>query len=468
MTPGELASTPRARRRQDGSPSRWDQYASLLERNRVPEKARPHYVRFVEAFLRDLRPASLSTLTGAQVTAYLKRVSSDSKLADWQFRQVVDAIQLLLVDLAQVSAVKQVDWDYWKEASKTLAAHHSTLAKELAPGDRIAAGVAGPTFAGSAETFPVLESLARAIRSKQYSIRTEQSYVDWCHRFLRFCANRPIDDIGAAEVQRFLSHLAVEKNVAASTQSVALNAVVFLFREVLERPLEGVQFAKSKRRRNLPVVLTRDEIRALLGEMDGVLGLMAGLMYGTGMRLMECVRLRVGDVDFGGKAIAVKQGKGGKDRILPFPARYEAQLKAHLLEVEVQHKEDLAAGLGSVFLPNALARKYPNAPREWIWQYVFPSARLSRDPKSGQVRRHHLHESSLQRKIKEAAMGAKIPKKVSSHALRHSFATHLLEAGYDIRTVQELLGHADVSQTMVYTHVLNRPNVVPVKSPADF
>jgi integron integrase len=197
-------------------------------------------------------------------------------------------------------------------------------------------------------------------------------------------------------------------------------------------------------------------------------GLMAGLMYGTGMRLMECVRLRVADLDFGRMAIAVRDGKGDKDRIVPLPVRYEQQLRTHLEAVETQHKEDLAAGAGYVFLPNALARKYPNAPREWIWQYVFPSARLSRDPKSGQVRRHHVHETSLQRRIKEAATAAKIPKKVSSHALRHSFATHLLEAGYDIRTVQELLGHADVSQTMVYTHVLNRPGVLPVKSPVDF
>ena len=454
--------------RQDGSPSRWDQYVAVLERERVPEKARPHYVRFVEAFLRDLRPKSLSALTGKEVTDYFKGVLSTSKLADWQFRQVVDALQLLLVDLAQAAAGKQVDWEYWKEATKTLSIHHPTLAKEQAPGDRVTAGVAGPRFARSAEAFPVLESLARAIRSKQYSIRTEQSYVDWCHRFFRFCGDKPMKEIGATDVQRFLSHLAVERNVAASTQSVALNAVVFLFREVLERPLEGVRFAKTKRKANLPVVLTREETHRLLGYMDGMFGLMAGLMYGTGMRLMECVRLRVADLDFGRKAIAVRNAKGGKDRIVPLPERYEGEMTAHLAGVETQHRADVSAGAGYVFLPNALARKYPNAPREWIWQYVFPSARLSRDPKSGQIRRHHVHETSLQRKIKEAAMAAKIRKKVSSHALRHSFATDLLAAGYDIRTVQELLGHADVSQTMVYTHVLNRPGVLPVKSPADF
>jgi integron integrase len=195
---------------------------------------------------------------------------------------------------------------------------------------------------------------------------------------------------------------------------------------------------------------------------------MAGLMYGTGMRLMECVRLRVADVDFGQRLIVVRNGKGGKDRVVPLPQRYESALREHLRSVEAQHQQDLAARVGGVFLPDALVRKYPNAAREWRWQYVFPSASLSPDPKSGRVRRHHLHESSLQRAIKAAADAAGIPKRVNNHALRHSFATHLLEAGYDIRTVQELLGHAEVSTTMIYTHVLNRPGVLPVRSPADF
>ncbi|WP_346014617.1 integron integrase [Thiocystis violacea] len=326
---------------------------------------------------------------------------------------------------------------------------------------------AGPRFARSAETFPILEELARTIRAMQYSIRTEQSYVDWCHRFLVYCGDRELDALGVEDVQRFLSHLAVERSVAAKTQGLAYNSVAFLFAQVLERPLEDVRFARTKRQTRLPVVLTRDEVRALLARMDGSLGLLARLLYGTGMRLMEGIRLRVADADFGNGHILVRNGKGGKDRVVPLPETLRGPLESHLHEIKARHQSDLDAGVGSVYLPSALARKYPNAAKEWIWQFVFPSVRLSQDPASGQVRRHHLHESSLQRAIKLAGQEAGIAKRVNSHALRHSFATHLLEDGYDIRTVQELLGHADVSTTMIYTHVMNRPGVLPVKSPAD-
>jgi integron integrase len=301
----------------------------------------------------------------------------------------------------------------------------------------------------------------------QYSIRTEQSYVDWCHRFLAYSGACDLDALGVPQVQRFLSHLAVERNVSAKTQSLAYNAIAFLFRHVLERPLEDVRFAKTKRQSRVPVVLSRDEVKRLLARMEGTHALMARLMYGTGMRLMECVRLRVLDLDFDNRLIVVRNGKGGKDRVVPLPERLRDPLGAHLQGVEAQHQTDLAGGGGAVYLPPALARKMPNAERAWIWQFVFPSGRLSQDPASGRVRRHHLHESSLQRAVKAAGEMAQIPKRVNSHALRHSFATHLLEDGYDIRTVQELLGHADVSTTMIYTHVMNRPGVMPVRSPVD-
>ena len=266
---------------------------------------------------------------------------------------------------------------------------------------------------------------------------------------------------------RYLEYLAVERNVAASTQNQALNAIVFLYGEVLGVPLDRfANFTRAKRPRRLPVVLTRSEVRGLLDAIDGVSALMARLMYGTGMRLMECVRLRVKDVDFAYSQIIVRDAKGAKDRVVPLPDALVPALNDHLARVKRQHNEDLANGFGNVYLPTALARKFGNAPREWRWQYVFPSERLSVDPRSHETRRHHLHENTLQKAIRRGSFAADITKKVSSHTLRHSFATHLIEAGYDIRTVQELLGHADVSTTMIYTHVLNRGGRA-VRSPLD-
>jgi integron integrase len=297
--------------------------------------------------------------------------------------------------------------------------------------------------------------------------------VDWCHRFLQFCnpggADEPVDTsaLAEADVERFLAHLATARNVSASTQNQALNALVYLFRRVLGRPLDEMQFRRAQRPPRVPVVLTRDEVRALLAALTDTPQLLARLLYGTGMRLMEGVRLRVGDVDFGNGRIIVRNGKGGKDRVVPLPTSLVGPLRAQLEQVRRLHEDDLAAGAGSVYLPHALARKSPNAPREWVWQYVFPSARLTTDPKAGVTRRHHLHEASFQKRVKAAGQAAGIAKRVNSHALRHSFATHLLEDGYDIRTVQELLGHKDVSTTMIYTHVMNRPGVLPVRSPVD-
>lgn len=457
-----------SKRNEHGLPSRWEQYRQLLVRKHVPQKAQRWYMVHVETFLKEVRPESWSELTAEDVTNFFDAVARRGRLQDWQLRQLVDAIRLLLVDLSQAECGKEIDWDYWEEAVQSLKPGHPTLAKEQAPEEGVRARTAVPRFAQASEAFPVLTTLARTLRARHYSIRTEQSYVDWCHRFLCFCRDKPLDGLGEEDVQRFLTHLAVDRSVAPSTQNLALNALVFLFREVMNRPLNDLEFPRAQRRPKLPVVLTRDEVTRLLESMEGTFELLAGLMYGTGMRLMEGLRLRVADIDFGHQLVVVRNGKGSKDRVVPLPKRYQSRLQEQLTEVKALHQTDLAAGAGAVYLPYALARKYPSAAREWIWQYVFPSARLSQDPKSGQIRRHHLHESSLQRQIQKAARAAAIPKKISSHVLRHSFATHLLEAGYDIRTVQELLGHANVSTTMIYTHVLNRPGVVPVTSPADF
>ena len=315
----------------------------------------------------------------------------------------------------------------------------------------------------------LLDQVRDVIRRKHFSIRTEQSYVDWIRRFILFHNKRHPREMAEAEVTEFLTHLARDGRVAASTQNQALSALLFLYKQVLKQEigwLEGVE--RAKRPARLPVVLTRDEVHKIFSHLHGALRLMAGLLYGSGLRLMECVRLRVKDVDFGYARIIVRDGKGAKDRVTMLPVNLAKSLERHLQKVQAQHEEDLEAGFGSVFLPNAIARKYPRAAKEWAWQYVFPSSRLSFDPRSpGAVKqRHHIDETLLQDAVKKAVRASGVNKPATCHTLRHSFATHLLENGYDIRTVQELLGHKDVSTTMIYTHVLNKPGIG-VKSPLD-
>lgn len=304
---------------------------------------------------------------------------------------------------------------------------------------------------------PLLERVREAIRVRHYSIRTEHSYVQWVKRFILFHNKRHPNDMGAPEISRYLTHLAVQGGVSASTQNQALNALNFLYREVLGRDMGTLQdVTPAKRPRRLPVVLTRQEVAALLRHLRGDNWLMAALMYGAGLRLLECLRLRVKDVDFAKGAILVREGKGNKDRITILPDRLIDHLQRHLAKVRSLHQRDLDDGFGRVYLPNALARKYPNADREWGWQYIFPANQRSVDPRSGIERRHHYHESTIQKAMKDAVRRAALTKPASCHSLRHSFATHLLENGYDIRTVQELLGHADIRTTQIYTHVLNR------------
>jgi integron integrase len=303
----------------------------------------------------------------------------------------------------------------------------------------------------------LLDQVRGKIRLKHYSLRTEQTYLDWIKRFIRHYGKRHPREMGAAEVEAFLTHLAVAGQVAASTQNQAKSALLFLYREVLEVDLpwlDNVLPAKTPKR--LPVVLTRDEVHALLGRMRGTHWLVASLLYGTGMRIMECLRLRVKDVDFARGELLIRDGKGFKDRVTVLPETLAIPLRDHLVEVRALHQRDLAAGRGETGLPYALDRKYPGAAREWAWQYVFPAGSLSVDPRSGVTRRHHLLDYGIQRAMKQALRDAGLTKPATPHTLRHSFATHLLEGGYDIRTVQELLGHSDVSTTMIYTHVLNR------------
>ena len=313
----------------------------------------------------------------------------------------------------------------------------------------------------------LLDQVRDRLRLKNYAYRTEKSYLYWIKQYILFHNKRHPNEMGGLEIEQFLTHLAVEKTVAASTQNQALSALLFLYREVLDLPLElTFQSVRARRPKHLPTVLSKTEVERVLRQMSGETLLMAQLLYGGGLRLMECLRLRVKDVDFEQHQIMVRDPKGMQDRATMLPETLKLSLQAQLQAVKHLYERDLASGYGEVSLPNALARKYPNAAKEWAWQFVFPARQLSPDPYDGKKKRHHKHESVLQKAVRQAAIQAGIHKIVGPHTFRHCFATHLLEAGYDIRTVQELLGHKDVKTTMIYTHVLNRgPQAV--RSPLD-
>ncbi len=303
----------------------------------------------------------------------------------------------------------------------------------------------------------LLDALRDQIRIRNFSIRTEQVYVDWAKRFILFHNKRHPIEMGAPEVEAFLTHLAVQRNVSAATQNQARSALLFMYRHVLHTELPWLaEVVQAKASQHLPVVLTHREVRALLDELSGTQHLVSSLLYGTGMRLLEGLRLRIKDVDFERREVTVRCGKGAKDRVTVLPENLMAPLQKQMALARAQHLQDLRDGFGEVWLPNALAVKYPQAARASGWQFVFPSSQRSIDPRSGVERRHHLNEQSIQRAVASGAKRASIDKPCTPHVLRHSFATHMLQAGYDIRTVQELLGHADVKTTQIYTHVLNR------------
>jgi integron integrase len=313
----------------------------------------------------------------------------------------------------------------------------------------------------------LLDQVRDIIRLKHYSYATEKTYVLWIRRYILFHNKRHPNEMGIAEIEAFLTHLAVQEQVAASTQNQAFSALLFLYREVLKQDFDApVNALRAKQSRHLPTVLTKAETLAVIRRLSGVYQLFIQLLYGSGLRLTEGLSLRVKDLDFAQRMIIVRDGKGMKDRVTVLPDCLIGALQDHLRSVKRSHQQDLDNGYGSVYLPFALERKYPSAGREWIWQYVFPSSRISTDPRSGVVRRHHMHESGLQKAIKQAVRGAGVDKRASCHTFRHCFATHLLEDGYDIRTVQELLGHKDIKTTMIYTHVLNRGSLG-VRSPLD-
>jgi integron integrase len=315
----------------------------------------------------------------------------------------------------------------------------------------------GETTGASAKAPRLLDQVRDAIARRHYSYRTEQSYIHWIKRFIYFSDKRHPRDMGAPEVTAFLSHLARDRDVAAATQNQALSALLFLYKEVLGQALPWLeQIERAKRPARLPTVLSVAEVQRLLAQMQGAKWLMASLLYGAGLRLRECLKLRVKDIDFDYRQIMVRDAKGGKDRVTMLPGTVIEALQQQLVRAKALHERDLASGHGDVELPDALFRKYPKAPYEWGWKFVFPSHKLSTNPRTGAIRRHHVFENYLVRGVKEASRAARIAKHVSCHTLRHSFATHLLERGQDIRTVQELLGHSSVETTMIYTHVMNK------------
>jgi len=431
----------------------WERYRQVVLDAGVKEGVDVWYRRYVERFIRFLRPRRLREAQPSDIAEFLLRIHRQADSECWQWRQADKALRLLYQQLVRTPWA--AEWSVplpLEEVAESVPSADFGL---------------GPLYQDWGAWGVPLERMVKALRFLHYSYRTEQSYMEWAERFVRTVREQEVGSVGGVEVKRFLEELATRGRVAASTQNQALNALVFFFREGMQVPLgELGEFERAKGPRRLPVVLTRAEVNRMLQRMDQPYQLMALLMYGGGLRLMECVRLRVKDVDLERHLITVREGKGAKDRVTLLPGRAVPLLKEHLVEVKRVHDADLAAGHGEVYLPAGLARKWPNAGKEWAWHWVFPSDRLSVDPRSGKVRRHHVSESGIQVSLKAALRAAEVHKPASCHSLRHTFATQLLEKGYDIRTVQELMGHKDVSTTQIYTHVMGKPGMGGV-SPAD-
>ena len=440
------------------------EFSRFLVRADVGEKGQkwfPGWVGKYADFLKKSRSDRLAV--DRQTVIEFLRSLRDTSVPAWQRLQAASAIECYR-DVVLCSAEPALN-DITQKL-KEISDHERNGHKGAATDDRATTELIGLIDPNEP---PMIQQLRRECRLMHYSDRTEKAYAGWVERFMRRFSLDPANTltaVGEHEVKTFLTELAVEGHVASSTQNQAFSGLLFLFQKVLKRKLQFVDAIRANRPRRLPVVLSQDEARRLLDELSGRDKLMAQLLYGAGLRLMECLRLRVKDVSFELGQIIVREGKGDKDRITVLPCLACEGLLLQIDLVKRLHEDDVQAGGGRVWLPNALAKKYPNADLEFGWQFLFPAHKLSRDPRSGIVRRHHIHESVLAVALKKAARKARISRPVTSHSLRHSFATHLLETGSDIRTVQDLLGHADVSTTMIYTHVLNRPGLA-VRSPLD-
>ena len=419
-----------------------------------------YYVQWAEAWTK----ARGNRSTDA-TSAFFDALGRSTHLADWQFRQAVDAVHILAHDILALPWAATYDWRGLADQARSLEPDHRTLGRETIKVRSelpvLPTGPAGPLPETDAEVARIAEALRRAIRLAGLAYATEETYVNWNVRFTRFCLEylkqTPRDAVPAG-ITAYLDYLALERNVAPATQKQALNAMAFLTRKVFGiEEFTLVHLTPARGGRRPPVVLSRREVAAILAHLEDPWKLAAQLMYGSGLRQMECLRLRVKDLDFDQGTITIHDGKGGKHRVVPLPMALEEHLKEHLAKAREKHLRDLAGGAGEVHMPESLLRKWPNASREWCWQYIFASATLCPHPRTGRVARHHLHEFSMQRQFKDAVTKADIAKHATSHCLRHSFASHLLASGTDIRTVQDLLGHASVETTMIYLHTLKRP-----------
>ena len=424
----------------------------------IKPAAHEYYIRWAESWTK-----ARGHHSAQRTQEWFDALGRSSSIADWQLRQAIHAARILACDIMKIEWAASFNWQALSDQAKSLEPDHRTRARETIT---VRADLPPPCDPASLpdtheEVARITDALRRAIRLKNMAMATEETYVHWCARFTRFCLiklkNPPQTAVPAA-ITNYLDYLALERHVAPATQKQALNALAFLTKNLLGHPeftLENITPACGQRRP--PVVMTREEVRSVFARMEDPWKLIAQVMYGSGLRLMEAMRLRVKDLDFGQGTITIHDGKGGRHRVVTLPVALEQRLQQHLDRLREKHLQDLPVGAGDVHMPESLMRKWPNATREWCWQYLFASATLCPHPRTGRIARHHLHESSMQRQFKDAVRKSGVPKRATCHTMRHSFATHLLESGTDIRTVQTLMGHASVETTMIYLHVMKRP-----------
>ncbi len=430
----------------------WNNYLSLLTQHQIEPEKFEWSVRHCENYIRAFKDTRLKKHTKENLTDYFSSLINNQERSYFYKVQAIVSIKFLFMSIHS-PLLNEVDWAYWIMSCKSIEKSHPTNYRNNHPVSLYGKSELDLTGSGNPDE---VDKIVKIIRTKGYSTRTEKTYVHWLNRYFKFAKNLALPVDQEDTIIRYLSYLAIDKQVSRATQSLALNTISFYYKNILKLEMGDLsEYVKSKRREKLPVVLTHEEVSLMLNSLHGTSKLLVCLLYGCGLRLMEAIRLRVHDIDFGYQQIIIRDGKGNKERIVPLPVKIVDPLKTQLAYVKTLHKEDLDKGLGSVYMSAELIKKYGKSDKQWVWQYVFPSAKLSVDPKNDAIRRHHLHETGLQTTVRNTARKLNIAKRVSCHTFRHSFATHHLERGMDIRTLQQLLGHADVSTTMIYTHTAN-------------